>query len=229
MIAPDMATMLAFVFTDAKMPARRAAEAAAPTPPTSRSTASPSTATPRPATRCCWPPPARRAMPPIEEADDPVPGRLQARARRGADRAGAAAGRATARAPPSSSPSMSAARSPTAPRARSGWRSPTRRWSRRRSPARTPTGAASSWRSASRASSADRDKLRISIGGVQITDGGQVVPNYDETPVARHIKGTRHRDRHRSRHRPRPRHGLDLRPDARLHRHQRQLPFLSAS
>ena len=37
---------------------------------------------------------------------------------------------------------------------------------------------------------ADRDKLRISIGGVRITDGGQVVPNYDETPVTRHIKGT---------------------------------------
>ena len=37
---------------------------------------------------------------------------------------------------------------------------------------------------------ADRDKLRISIGGVKITDGGQVVPNYDETPVAKHIKGT---------------------------------------
>ena len=76
---------------------------------------------------------------------------------------------------------------------------------------------------------ADRDKLRISIGGVRITDGGQVVPTYDETPVAKHIKGTRHRDRHRSRHRPRPRHRLDLRPDARLHRHQRQLPLLSAT
>ena len=37
---------------------------------------------------------------------------------------------------------------------------------------------------------ADRDKLRISIGGVKITDGGQVVPNYDEAPVAKHIKGT---------------------------------------
>jgi glutamate N-acetyltransferase/amino-acid N-acetyltransferase len=36
---------------------------------------------------------------------------------------------------------------------------------------------------------ADRDKLRISIGGVRITDGGQVVPKYDEAPVARHIKG----------------------------------------
>ena len=36
---------------------------------------------------------------------------------------------------------------------------------------------------------ADRDKLKISIGGVKITDGGQVVPGYDETPVAKHIKG----------------------------------------
>jgi glutamate N-acetyltransferase/amino-acid N-acetyltransferase len=37
---------------------------------------------------------------------------------------------------------------------------------------------------------ADRDKLRISIGGVKITDGGQVVPTYDETPVIKHIKGS---------------------------------------
>ena len=37
---------------------------------------------------------------------------------------------------------------------------------------------------------ADRDKLRISIGGTRITDGGQVVPGYDEAPVAKHIKGT---------------------------------------
>ena len=37
---------------------------------------------------------------------------------------------------------------------------------------------------------ADRDKLRIAIGGIRITDNGQVVPNYDETPVAKHIRGT---------------------------------------
>jgi glutamate N-acetyltransferase/amino-acid N-acetyltransferase len=36
---------------------------------------------------------------------------------------------------------------------------------------------------------ADRDKLGISIGGVQITANGQVVPKYDEAPVAQHIKG----------------------------------------
>ena len=36
---------------------------------------------------------------------------------------------------------------------------------------------------------ADRDALRISIGGVEITRGGQVVPDYDEAPVARHMQG----------------------------------------
>ena len=36
---------------------------------------------------------------------------------------------------------------------------------------------------------ADRDALRIAIGGVEITRGGQVVPDYDETPVARHMQG----------------------------------------
>jgi glutamate N-acetyltransferase/amino-acid N-acetyltransferase len=36
---------------------------------------------------------------------------------------------------------------------------------------------------------ADRDKLGISIGGVVITEKGQRRPNYDEAPVAAHIKG----------------------------------------
>jgi glutamate N-acetyltransferase / amino-acid N-acetyltransferase len=36
---------------------------------------------------------------------------------------------------------------------------------------------------------ADRDKLSIAIGGVTITRKGQRVPDYDETPVAAHIKG----------------------------------------
>ncbi|HNB27482.1 MAG TPA: bifunctional ornithine acetyltransferase/N-acetylglutamate synthase, partial [Alphaproteobacteria bacterium] len=36
---------------------------------------------------------------------------------------------------------------------------------------------------------ADRDKLSIAIGGVTITRKGQRVPEYDETPVAAHIKG----------------------------------------
>ena len=36
---------------------------------------------------------------------------------------------------------------------------------------------------------ADRDRLRIGIGGVTIAEKGQRRPNYDETPVAQHIKG----------------------------------------
>jgi glutamate N-acetyltransferase/amino-acid N-acetyltransferase len=36
---------------------------------------------------------------------------------------------------------------------------------------------------------ADRDLLKISIGGVLICADGMEVPGYDETPVARHMKG----------------------------------------
>ena len=36
---------------------------------------------------------------------------------------------------------------------------------------------------------ADRDRLRIGIGGVTIAENGQRRANYDETPVAQHIKG----------------------------------------
>jgi glutamate N-acetyltransferase/amino-acid N-acetyltransferase len=37
---------------------------------------------------------------------------------------------------------------------------------------------------------ADRDRLGISIGGVLITQGGQVVDGYDEAPVAQHMAGS---------------------------------------
>jgi len=36
---------------------------------------------------------------------------------------------------------------------------------------------------------ADRDRLGIKIGGVAITEKGQRRPDYDEAPVAAHIKG----------------------------------------
>jgi len=36
---------------------------------------------------------------------------------------------------------------------------------------------------------ADRDRLSISIGGVEVAKDGQVVPGYDETPVNAHMKG----------------------------------------
>ena len=37
---------------------------------------------------------------------------------------------------------------------------------------------------------ADRDRLSIAIGGVQVAAEGEVVPGYDETPVAEHMKGS---------------------------------------
>ena len=36
---------------------------------------------------------------------------------------------------------------------------------------------------------ANRDRLSISIGGIPITEHGQLMPGYDEAPVARHMKG----------------------------------------
>jgi len=36
---------------------------------------------------------------------------------------------------------------------------------------------------------ADRDRLAIRIGGVQVCESGLAVPDYDETPVAAHMKG----------------------------------------
>ncbi|HLO77515.1 MAG TPA: bifunctional glutamate N-acetyltransferase/amino-acid acetyltransferase ArgJ [Magnetospirillum sp.] len=36
---------------------------------------------------------------------------------------------------------------------------------------------------------ADRDKLSIKIGGVEVAKDGQVVPGYDEAPVTAHMKG----------------------------------------
>jgi glutamate N-acetyltransferase/amino-acid N-acetyltransferase len=37
---------------------------------------------------------------------------------------------------------------------------------------------------------ADRDRLSIAIGGVQVAEHGEVVPGYDEAPVAQHMKGS---------------------------------------
>ena len=36
---------------------------------------------------------------------------------------------------------------------------------------------------------ADRDKLAIAIGGIQITKNGEPVEGYDETPVTAHMTG----------------------------------------
>jgi len=36
---------------------------------------------------------------------------------------------------------------------------------------------------------ADRDKLKISIGGIAVAEKGMVVAGYDEAPVTAHMKG----------------------------------------
>ena len=36
---------------------------------------------------------------------------------------------------------------------------------------------------------ADRDRLSVAIGGVTIVAAGEPAPNYDEAPVAAHMKG----------------------------------------
>jgi glutamate N-acetyltransferase/amino-acid N-acetyltransferase len=59
MIAPDMATMLCFLFTDAAI-AQPVLQRSWRTAPTAPSTASPSTAIPRRAIPCCCSPPGRR-------------------------------------------------------------------------------------------------------------------------------------------------------------------------
>ena len=76
---------------------------------------------------------------------------------------------------------------------------------------------------------ADRDKLSIGVGGVWMARDGGVVPGYDEAPVVAHMKGLEVEiaiDIGLGRGQG---DGLDLRPDARLHRHQRILPELTAS
>ncbi len=155
MIAPDMATMLSFVFTDAPIAAAALQamlkDGGEPTP----STPSPLTVTPPPPIPCWLSPPVplpRDGAPKIGKANDAVGSRPSARLSRQCWPTSPSRSRATARAPASWSRSWSKARSRRNRRAASRCRSPIPRWSRPRSPARTPTGAGSSWRSARPAS-----------------------------------------------------------------------------
>ena len=190
MIAPDMATMLAFVFTDAAHPGAGAAGAADARRTSARSTASPSTATPRPATRCCCSRPARPAhsacrAPAIRcsrifrRALDEVHDRPGAAGRARRRGRGEIRHHRRSRARPRHARRATHRRSPSA----------TRRWSRPRSRRATPIGAASSWRSARPARRPTATGWRSRVGGVRIAEKGGPVPGYDEAPVARHMKG----------------------------------------
>ena len=72
---------------------------------------------------------------------------------------------------------------------------------------------------------ADRDKLSIGVGGVWMAREGGVIPGYDETPVVAHMKGQEVEIAIDIGLGSGQSHGLDLRPDARLHRHQRLVPI----
>ena len=73
---------------------------------------------------------------------------------------------------------------------------------------------------------ADRDRLTIRFGDILVAEEGWVAPSYREADGAAYMKNAG--ARHRRRPRPRRRRGddLDLRPDQALHRDQRGLPFL---
>ena len=106
-------------------------------------------------------------------------------------------------------------------------RSPTRRWSRPPLRARTPTGAASSWPSARRASRPTATSSPSASVSSCWPKQGERAPSYDEAATSAYMKnqeleigvdiglGVGYGD------------GLHLRPDAWLHRHQRQLPELT--
>ena len=145
MIAPDMATMLCFVFTDAKLPAsalqallRRGVDASFNCTTVDSDTSTSDTvllfATGQ----------AQHKRVPAEGGA--AAARLPGGAGRAAAGPGAAGGaRRRGRAETGAHRCRRRGLERTRP---SGWRcrSPTRRWSKPRSPARTPTGAASSWR-----------------------------------------------------------------------------------
>ncbi len=188
MIAPDMATMLAFVFTDAKVPSGVLQKLVADAADKSLNCVTVDGDTSTSDTLLVVATGAARHAP-IEEADDPVLvdfkraldevlidlAQLLARDGEGATKfvtinVGGASSNGAAR-----KIGLSVANSPLVKTAIAGEDA---NWGRI---------VMAVGKSGERA---DRDKLRISIGGVRITDGGQVVPNYDETPVVKHIKGT---------------------------------------
>ena len=75
---------------------------------------------------------------------------------------------------------------------------------------------------------ADRDKLSVGVGGVWMARNGGVVPDYDEGPVTQHMKGREVAiaiDLGLGRGKATR---LDLRSDARLHRYQRVVSELTA-
>ena len=73
---------------------------------------------------------------------------------------------------------------------------------------------------------ADRDRLSVAVGGIWMARNGTVVPDYDETPVVAHMKGDSIEITVDLGLGEGAREGLDVRFHPRVHRHQRQLQEL---
>ena len=188
MIAPDMATMLGFVFTDAKVPAGVLQKLLADAADKSLNCVTVDGDTSTSDTLLLVATGAARHAP-IEEADDPVLvdfkraldelmielAQLLARDGEGATKfvtinVGGASSNGAAR-----KIGLSVANSPLVKTAIAGEDA---NWGR----IVMAVGKCGE--------KADRDKLAIVIGGVKVAADGEVVPGYDEAPVAKHIKGT---------------------------------------
>ena len=225
MIAPDMATMLAFVVTDAALPAADAAGDARARRPTPRSTRSPSTATPRPRTRCCCSRPERPATPRSRRRRPALADFRAALDRVLLDWRTRSCG--TARARRSSSRSRSRVPADDASARRIGL-----------AIANSPlvktaiAGGDANWGRVVMAvgksgEPVDRDRLGVAFGGHAVARDGAAVPDLDEAPVAAHLAGREIAIGVDGRRRAGRGHGVDLRPHPRLHRHQCRLPLLS--
>ena len=190
MIAPDMATMLAFVATDAKLPAPvlRALLREASDRSFNCITVDGDTSTSD--TLLLAATGAAPAHPRIARADDPKLSGFPRQAAGSADRSRLPGGPRRRRAPASSSPSTSRARPPMRAARRIGL-----------AIANSPlvktaiAGEDANWGRIVMAvgkagEKADRDRLKIAIGGVKVAARGQRVPDYDETPIAAHMKGS---------------------------------------
>ena len=74
---------------------------------------------------------------------------------------------------------------------------------------------------------ADRDRLSIWFGGIRVAHKGARDPGYDEAAGQRRDEEAGNRAQSRARPRQGPRPGADLRPDQGIRRHQRRLPVVS--
>ena len=190
MIAPDMATMLAFVATDAKLPAPvlRALLREASDRSFNCITVDGDTSTSD--TLLLAATGAAPAMPRIARADDPKLRDFRAKLRGPADRSRLPGGARRRRRPKVHHPRCHAGRQSDAAARRIGL-----------AIANSPlvktaiAGEDANWGRIVMAvgkagEKADRDRLKIAIGGVKVAARGQRVPDYDETPIAAHMKGS---------------------------------------